>query len=409
MKKVILSLALCFNLSFAYFVIEDDYMHQVEVLKNLDIDPTFLQDRMFTSMKEDISLYRQKQFLKMLENGAKFIPMLRNMIHEAGIPDAFLYMAMAESGFSVKAYSKAKASGLWQFMAATAKKYNLVIDDYVDERRDPIKSTQAAIRYLNFLHASFGKWYLAAMAYNCGEGRVSRAIEKAGTDDLYVLLDEKAKYLPSETREYIRKIVAMAYLSEDPSFLVENGADHFMNGGNNKNVFSEVKVSGGSSLSDVADAIGISMSELQSYNLHLNYFFTPPNKKTYHIYIPYEKKQQYAKNFNPDKVSSKFEVYIVAQGDNFYKVAKKYNVGYKIIKDFNAIKTDTLKKGQKLIIPRLAKAKTNTIKYYTIRDGDTLTSLSIKYNLSVAKLKQVNKLKDETIYPGLKLEIPKVR
>ncbi|MDR3346013.1 MAG: lytic transglycosylase domain-containing protein, partial [Campylobacteraceae bacterium] len=200
MKKVILSLTLCFNLSFAYFVIEDDYMHQVEVLKNLDIDTTFLQDRMFTSMKEDISLYRQKQFLKMLENGAKFIPMLRDMIHEAAIPDAFLYMAMAESGFSVKAYSKAKASGLWQFMAATAKKYNLVIDDYVDERRDPIKSTQAAIKYLNFLHASFGKWYLAAMAYNCGEGRVSRAIEKAGTDDLYVLLDEKAKYLPSETR-----------------------------------------------------------------------------------------------------------------------------------------------------------------------------------------------------------------
>jgi membrane-bound lytic murein transglycosylase D len=405
MVRILLSLTLCFNLSFAYFVIEDDYMRQVEVLKNLDIDATFLRDSMFVSMKEDISLYRQKQFLKMLENGVQFIPTLRDMIHEAAIPDAFLYMAMAESGFSTKAYSKAKASGLWQFMAGTAKKYDLLIDDYVDERRDPIKSTEAAIKYLNDLHERFGKWYLAAMAYNCGEGRVSRAIEQAGTDDLYVLLDEKAKYLPPETRKYIRKIVTMAYLSEDPSFLVENGADHFLNGGNVKNFFAKADISGGSSLSDVAEALNMSLIELWSYNPHLNYFFTPPNKKTYHIYIPFDKQRQYERDFDPSQVSSKFDIYVVAQGDSFYKVAKKYNVGYKIIKDFNAISSDTLRAGQKLIIPILHQAKS---KYYTIQNGDTLFSISTRYNLSVAQLKQANKLKDETIYPGLKLEIPEI-
>jgi membrane-bound lytic murein transglycosylase D len=402
---VILCLALCVCFSYAYFVVEDDYGRQVEVLKNLDIDTSFLQDNMFTSMKEDISLYRQKQFLKTLENGAEFIPVLRNMIQEAGIPEAFLYMAMAESGFSAKAYSKAKASGLWQFMAETAKIYGLIIDDYVDERRDPIKSTEAAIKYLKVLHDRFGKWYLAAMAYNCGEGRVARAIEQAGTDNLYVLLDEKAKYLPKETRGYIRKVVVMAYLSEDKNFLVANSADHFLNSGVLENAFVQKELSGGSSIFDVAEALEMSLNELWAYNPHLNYFFTPPNKKNYHIYIPKEKEKQYERDFDASKISSKFDVYVVAKGDSFYKIAQKYDISYKIIKDFNGITSNTLKPGQKLIVPAMRIAS-SAPQYYTIKSGDTLLSISSKYNLSVAQLKKTNNLKNEIIYPGSKLEIP---
>jgi membrane-bound lytic murein transglycosylase D len=407
MLRTVFCLALCFCFSYAYFVVEDDYERQVEVLKNLDIDTSFLQDNMFTSMKEDISLYKQRQFLKTLENGAQFIPVLRNMIQEAEIPEAFLYMAMAESGFSAKAYSKAKASGLWQFMSETAKKYGLIIDDYVDERRDPVKSTEAAIKYLKVLHERFGKWYLAAMSYNCGEGRVARAIERAGTDDLYVLLDEKEKYLPKETREYIRKVVVMAFLSEDKNFLVANNADHFLNGGRYESKFAKKELNGGSSIFDVAEALDMSLNELWAYNPHLNYFFTPPNKKKYHIYIPYEKEGQYERNFDTSKVSSKFDVHVVAKGDSFYKIAQKYNVGYKIIKDFNGMTSDTLKPGQKLIIPvARAVSPASASQYYTIKSGDTLFSISSKYNLSVAQLKKVNNLKDEIIYPGLKLEIP---
>jgi membrane-bound lytic murein transglycosylase D len=386
-------------------VVEDDYERQLEVLKNLDIDTSFLQDSMFASMKEDISLYRQKQFLETLENGAQFIPVLRNMIKEAGIPEAFLYMAMAESGFSTKAYSKAKALGLWQFMAGTAKIYGLTIDDYVDERRDPIKSTEAAIKYLKVLHDRFGKWYLAAMAYNCGEGRVARAIEQAGTDNLYVLLDEKAKYLPKETRGYIRKVVVMAYLSEDKNFLVANSADHFLNGGKFESTFAKKELNGGLSIFDVAEVLGMSLNELWAYNTHLNYFFTPPNKKKYHIYIPQEKERLYERDFDASKISSKFDVYVVAKGDSFYKIAQKYNVNYSVIKDFNGITSNTLRPGQKLIIPAM-RSVSPASQYYTIKSGDTLFSISSKYNLSVAQLKKVNNLKDEIIYPGSKLEIP---
>ncbi|MDR2342049.1 MAG: LysM peptidoglycan-binding domain-containing protein [Campylobacteraceae bacterium] len=405
MIRVVFCLILCVCFSYAYFVVEDDYERQVEVLKNLDIDITFLQDNVFASMKEEISLYKQKQFLKMLENGTQFIPILKNMIQEADIPEAFLYMAMAESGFSAKAYSKAKASGLWQFMSETAKIYGLTVDDYVDERRDPIKSTEAAIEYLKALHNRFGKWYLAAMAYNCGEGRVARAIEQAGTDNLYNLLDEKKKYLPKETREYIRKIVVMAYLSEDKNFLFENDADHFLNNGRFESAFVKKELRGGLSMFDVAETLDMSLNELWAYNPHLKYFFTPPNKKKYHIYIPHDKEKLYERDFDASKISSRFDVYTVTKGDSFYKIAQKYKVNYKIIKDFNSITSNTLKAGQKLIIP-VMQTSSSMPKYYIIKNGDTLFSISSKYNLSVAQLKKVNKLKDEIIYPGSTLEIP---
>ena len=173
------------------------------------------------------------------------------MIADAGIPDVFLYLAMAESNFSATAYSSAKAVGLWQFMPYTGKKFGLRIDDYVDERRDPIKSTRAAIEYLQSLHSEFGKWYLAAMAYNCGEGRVRRAIREAGSDDLRILLDANKKYVPRETRDYIRKIVAMAYLSNNPEFILENESDHLLNQGSSQ-TYTPVDVPGGTTLADVA-------------------------------------------------------------------------------------------------------------------------------------------------------------
>ncbi|MDR2081618.1 MAG: LysM peptidoglycan-binding domain-containing protein [Campylobacteraceae bacterium] len=401
MKRLLAALTLTMSCCFGYFVVEDDYAKQVEVLKSLDIDTSFLQDSVFVSMKDNIRNYKTKQFLKVLENGMQFVPVLKKMIEEAEIPDVFLYLAMAESGFSANAYSKAKASGLWQFMAPTAKKYNLTIDDYVDERRDPVKSTEAAIKYLRVLHERFGKWYLAAMAYNCGEGKVSKAIAQAGTDNLYVLLDEDKKYLPLETRNYIRKIITMAYLSQDVNFLLDNGASYILNGGGMNSPFVKVDIYGGSSLTDVAEAIDVSMQELLAYNAHLKYFFTPPNKEKYHIYIPSGKLTQFKNDFKMEKGNSKYYVYTVTKGDSLQKIAKQYDVNYKVIKDFNSMRSDTIRAGQKLIIPTA-----HSIRYHTIQKGDTLHSISTKYKLTVAQLMQTNNLKDSTIIPGTKLEIP---
>ena len=174
---------------------EPQYNDDIKVLQTLDIEASFLRDPIFLQLKNSLTTSKRNHYLKMLERGSLYIPTLRKMIHDNNIPQVFLYMAMAESNFNTHALSRAKASGLWQFMPGTAKLYGLKIDRYIDERRDPVRSTEAAIAYLKRLHKLFGKWYLAALAYNSGEGRVLRAIKRAGSDDLHILLDEKKRFL----------------------------------------------------------------------------------------------------------------------------------------------------------------------------------------------------------------------
>jgi len=143
---------------------EPQYIDDSKVLATLDIPGTFLRDPLFKELKINLTSVKRKQYLRMLERGQSYIPTLRKMIAESGIPQVFLFMAMAESNFDAHARSSAKAVGLWQFMPKTAKLYGLAIDRYVDERKDPVRSTEAAIRYLKRLHGMFGKWYLAALA-----------------------------------------------------------------------------------------------------------------------------------------------------------------------------------------------------------------------------------------------------
>lgn len=401
MFRVLFLILFLYQGLFAFLSTQSNYEEQARVLNSLDIDSTFLTDSVFIKMKEDVNRYKTKHFLKVLENGHRFIPVLRSMITEAGIPSAFLYLAMAESHFTPTAYSKARAVGLWQFMPYAARKFGLKIDLYVDERRDPIKSTKAAIKYLKYLHAKFGKWYLAAMAYNCGEGRVQRAIKRAGTDELATLLIQRKKYVPRETRLYIRKIMMMQHLSTSTDFIVGNDAGYLMNRGSTK-TFSKVLVKGGTTLSAVAQSIGISDKEIKLYNYHLRYGFTPPRLKEYHLYIPYSKKTLFEQKFDNSKQRGKFYVHKIKKGDSLYSIGKRYGVGYRVIKDFNRLKSNVLRINRKLIIP-VVKAHNRS---YIIKKGDTLGKISRKYNIAINTLLKVNKKKNSVIVPGEKLVIP---
>lgn len=403
MFKFIFLIILCIQSANAFLSTETNYQEQAKVLKSLDINPTFLTDLLFITMKEDTNKYKTKHFLKVLENGNRFIPVLQQMIKEAGIPDAFLYLAMAESNFAPRAYSKARAVGIWQFMPYTGKKFGLEINLYVDERRDPIKSTAAAIKYLKYLHGLFDKWYLAAIAYNCGEGRVRRAIERAGTDDLAVLLDTSKKYIPRESRLYIRKIMMMEHLSNSTDFIVGHDAGYLMNRGTT-HTFAKVSVRGGTTLSNVADSVGMSYKELKSYNPHLRYGFVPPNKKYYDIYLPYGKHTVFAQNFDPKKDNGRFYVHKIKRGDSLYSIGKKYGVSYRIIKDYNNLKSNTLRINKKLVIPVL-KPKTRN---YTIKSGDTIGNISRKFNVAIASIMKINNKKNSRIQIGERLVIPYV-
>ena len=401
MIRLILVVFLLMQSAYAFLSTETNYQEQAKVLKSLDIDPTFLTDLTFITMKEDADRYRTKHFLKVLENGNRFIPVLQNMIHEAGIPDAFLYLAMAESNFIPNAYSRARAVGIWQFMPFTARKFGLKINLYVDERSDPIKSTQAAIKYLKYLHKRFGKWYLAAIAYNCGEGRVSKAIKRAGTDDLAVLLNARKKYIPRESRLYIRKIMMMEHIATSTDFMIGHDADYLMNRGTT-HTFAKVSVRGGTTLSNIADSVGMSYKELKSYNPHLRYGFVPPVKGSYDIYLPYGKHTLFEQNFDPKKDNGRFYVHKIKKGDSLYKIGKRYGVSYKVIKDFNHLRSNLLKLNKKLVIPVL-KPKTQK---YTIRRGDTLGNISRRFNVAIRAIMKLNNKKSSQIIVGERLIVP---
>ncbi len=202
-----------------------------------------------------------------------------DMIHDAlrrrGMPEDLVYLAAIESGFSPAATSKVAASGMWQFMGPTAQAFGLRIDAYVDERRDPIRATEAALDYLQSLYDQFGSWYLAAAAYNAGPGRVARAlavtdvdVEKGGDEAFYW---DIVGHLPVETREYVPKMLAAILLSRaavDYGFTVESAQPVR---------FEKVWVPAGTSLKRVAQSVKIPLGKIRELNPHLIRGITPPD------------------------------------------------------------------------------------------------------------------------------------
>jgi len=389
---------------FAVLNFQPNHSKEVKLLRSFDIPPSFLNDAKLSNLTEQKrARYKNKYFFKTMNDAYIFIPLVKNIIADADVPSEILYLAMAESNFSTRAYSKKKASGMWQFMPYTGRLYGLKIDDYVDERRDLVKSTEAAVRYLSYLHKKFGKWYLAAIAYNCGEGRLRKAIKKAGTDELNVLLDPKKKYIPRESRRYIRKIIALALIGYDEAYMIENECDYLLNRGNAYSL-STVKVPAGESLNHVAKLISMPVVELKKLNRHLKYDFVPPYGKSYEIYIPYIKLSEFKTNYKPAKLQTMYLVHTVTSGDNLSYLGKKYGIPYGRIKDFNKLRKDSLSLKQKLIIPVSKSYKPRKMKY-TVRNGDTLDSISKIFKLSIADLKKINRLRSDMIKIGDKLSV----
>jgi membrane-bound lytic murein transglycosylase D len=379
---------------------------EIALLKSFDIEPSFLYDPIMNNMRnKNNSVYKNNHFFKAMEEAYLFIPSIKQILVDNGIPLEFLYLVMAESNFSNKAYSKKRASGLWQFMPATGELYGLKIDEYVDERRDPIKSTEAAAKFLTDLHKRFGKWYLAAIAYNCGGGRLNSAIKQAGTDDLAVLLDEKKKYLPKESRYYIRKIVALALVGYDEEYMLESEYEYLLNRASAYSI-SKVSLAPGESLRRVSKLAGIPLSELQKLNRHLKYDFVPPYKGGYDIYIPYIKLADFKQKYAPDSVQNIYKIHVVTNGDNLYNIGRKYNVSYKVIMDFNRMKSSKLSLKQRLVIPieqNTQKLKTDF--YYMVRKGDTLESIAKTHRISVQNIKLQNRLTSSVIKIGDRLKL----
>lgn len=393
---------------FANLTYETNYNKELSILDSFDIKPSFVYDPIMHDMRtKNSSFGKSRRFFQTMNEAYIFIPAIKNMLAKYDVPQEFLYLAMAESNFKTHAYSKKRAAGLWQFMPRTGRLYNLKIDEYVDERRDLIKSTKAAAKYLSKLHKYFGKWYLAAIAYNCGDGCLIKAIKKAGTDDLAVLLDSSKRYLPRETRYYIRKIVALALMGSDEQYLLSSEYEYLLNRANAYSI-STVKLSGGESLSRIAKLIDMPLKDLKKLNRHLKYDFVPPYAKNYDVYIPYIKLSEFKQKYYKEPIRNIYKIHYVTRGDNLLYLGKKYGVSYKVIKDFNHLKSNNLRIKQKLVIPiskRTQKAKIHTNNYYMVKRGDSLESISRAYKVSVQNIKAQNRLQSSLIKIGDRLKI----
>lgn len=222
--------------------------------------------------------------------------MIRQKLRSREMPEALLYIAMIESGFSVAATSHAAAAGMWQFLGATARHYGLSVDGWVDERRDPIRATDAALDYLEELHDQFGSWYLAMAAYNASPARVNRALSRAGVS---LPLEEEAdfwhvaRFLPAETQAYVPRILAVALLAEH--------GEHF---GLDVTpalpyLFDQVLVPAGTPLARVASALEIPPSLIRELNPHLIRGMTPPGR-SFPVRIPKGAGQQVLVALSPN-------------------------------------------------------------------------------------------------------------
>lgn len=335
--------------------------HTASTLHSLGVGVEFLSSLHSNAILQSTSTdTRWTRFVQQFDASYEFIPIIRSMIVQAGIPQEFLFLAMAESGFSSRAYSKKRAVGIWQFMPYTAKDLGLIINDYVDERRDPIKSTQAAIKYLQFLYNATGQWYLAAMAYNCGLGRLKKAIERAGSSELEVLLDEREKYLPGETRQYIRTILSMSLAFSNTQKMQAVDREYLLNRGA-FDTLAQVQIKGGTLLASIAAGAGMSLADIKKYNRHLTYNFLPKSSKEYAIYIPYDRLAHFKQNYDPNALpSANFIFHKVKKGESLASIAKKYGISMEELKLSNNFSSkQTIFANQKIVIPILQQIAQN--------------------------------------------------
>jgi membrane-bound lytic murein transglycosylase D len=376
-------------------VSDDNFQKEIRILKELDIDPKYINDEHFLRLKNVRMDMTKKEFINTITNEYKHAAIIKDVLKERNAPNFLLYLAIVESKLSNRATSGAKAAGIWQFIPSTAKLHNLEVDKYVDERRDPLQATHAAIDYLERLKDRFGKWYLAILAYNAGEGKLSKAIKLAGSDDIMVLLNPKKKYLPLESRDYLRKIIMMAYVANDSDFLISKDSS-MLNSATYIGI-KRVEIPGGTSLRDVAVSIGFSLENLSKYNTHLRYSFTPPNRETYYIYIPTIKKEEFVANY---KEGPKSKIYNTKKGDTFEIIAKKLNIKASDIKEYNNV--SKIKSNYKLAVPANAK----TIYEYQVKKGDTLGMISRKFGVEVDEIIKANSKTNMKLAIGENLVIP---
>ncbi len=346
----------------------------------------------------------RERFQRFLERGERYKSQIMAVLKEQGVPTEIYYQAMIESGFATSATSRAKAVGVWQFMRETGRRYGLRIDSYVDERRDPLRSTVAAALYMKDLYNVFQSWYLAVAAYNAGEGRVMNTIMRSKTRDFWEMARRHA--LPTETMNYIPKFIAATMIGND---LAKYGFSDLSP--ESMPQLAAVAVPAPVRLSDIAALSGIPLVLLKEINPNLIRGITPPDSQTYRIWIPATEQQKFdgfkerllalrikgLKNVvKHDR--EKPQAQLVETRDKLVRKSPTYALAVKRSRQLNA--RDAV--GGLVEIGRVPEA-------YRVRNGDSLHSIAKRFGTSIQSLKKLNGLRHNHLATGQVLKIREIK
>ncbi|MEW5738448.1 MAG: LysM peptidoglycan-binding domain-containing protein [Myxococcota bacterium] len=294
----------------------------------------------------------RKWFRKWMSRSTRYIPLMQPILESHGLPRDTVYLSMIESGFNTQAKSWARAVGPWQFIAGTARLFNLKDDFWVDERRDPIKATHAAANYLSLLYANTGHWYLAWAGYNTGGGRVRRLIDTYGTRDFWELSEHK-KGFAKETKHYVPKLIAAALVAKHPeAFGFTLDEFDFQP----PFEFEEVQLDNSVDLEVLAQAAGTTVEELEQLNPELKRWCTPPAtpEAPYTLRLPKGARERFAVEFPKVAPTERlhFRIHKVVRGDTLSKIAVTYHSAQEAILQANRLASArALKVGSELVVP----------------------------------------------------------
>lgn len=392
---------------------------------------------------------KNKNYLRTMERRKNiYFPIFEAALKKWGLPDELKYLPIVESGLNPMAISIAGASGPWQFMPSAGREYGLIVTDYVDERLDIYKSTEAACKFFTWLYRYFGDWDLCLASYNCGPGTVRRAIRQSGNKTFWSIYE----YLPRETRSYVPQFVAVTY---GMNYLEEYNivADSLLYPMETDTILLHQFVN----IHILCEKLNFCYEDFVKLNPAIRTNILPENIN-YPIRLPKEKKLEFLLNkheisecinaaIDPIEVATNDRrksstsgalayrqkiIHTVKAGEVLSKIASKYGTTLSQLKSWNNLKSSTIRKGQKLVIykmkysktaPTIASKKTTntpskpsngsriqsstskkgTPKYHYVQPGDTLWTISKKCGLSVDKLKSLNNIKGNVIKVGQKL------
>jgi membrane-bound lytic murein transglycosylase D len=367
------------------------------------------------SVQAEIKKFQNEErelFLKWYQLSGRYRPMILEELRKAGLPEELSWMPLIESGFNVRAYSRARALGLWQFIASTGTRYGLKIDRWIDERMDPIKSTRAAINYLTELHSYFGDWTTALASYNCGEFKVQRVINSQHVNYLDNFWD-LYRMLPYETARFVPRFMASILIINNPEKYGFNLSEC-----DPASEFEEISVNYPVRLSSLAKELGIEEQELISLNPELRQNSTPDAE--YILRVPQGLAEKASNAFNslprwmpPEET---YIIYYVQRGDTLSEIAKRYRTSVSAIARLNGLNhVHLINRGQRLKIPArgraslpappmdLAKEGDNLV--YIVKPGDSLYQIASTFGTTAEKIKEANNLKEDVLNSGQRLVI----